>query len=76
SVPVVGDVVSFTIPGSTAGHVARVIATSINAFEVVEQNWLQDNGYVGAWDPTDWDARSVAWPNDSVVGFAGLPASA
>ncbi len=74
-VPLVGDVVSFTIPGSAAGHVALVIATSPSAFEVVEQNWPQDDSYVGAWSQTDWDIRSVAWPNASVVGFAGLPES-
>lgn len=73
AVPAVGDVVSFSIPGSTAGHVALVIATSPNAFEVVEQNWLQDNPYDPEWSPTDWDIRSVAWPNGSVAGFAGPP---
>jgi hypothetical protein len=71
--PAVGDVVSFNIPGSSAGHVALVIATSPTAFEVVEQNWLQDNAYQGQWSSSDWDIRSVAWPNNSVVGFAGPP---
>lgn len=73
AVPVVGDVVSFAIPGSSAGHVALVIATGATAFEVVEQNWMQDNPYLPQWSPTDWDVRSVAWPNNSVTGFAGPP---
>lgn len=70
-VPQVGDVVSFSIAGSAAGHVALVIATSPNAFEVVEQNFLQDNPFESQWSLTDWDIRSVAWPNTSVTGIAG-----
>lgn len=73
AVPVAGDVVSFAIPGSSAGHVALVIATGPTAFEVVEQNWMQDDPYLPQWSPTDWDVRSVAWPNNSVTGFAGPP---
>ena len=48
-----------------------MIATAPDRFEVVEQNWIDTQGYASQWNPDGWDVRSVPWPNASVAGFAG-----
>ena len=73
--PVTGSMVVFNRQVDSAGHIATVVATGPNDFEIVEQNWLNfDADQTGQWGT--FDVALVPWPDPQVTGFIVAPPGA
>jgi hypothetical protein len=73
--PVTGSMVVFNRQVDSAGHIATVLATGPQDFEVIEQNWLNfDADQSGEWGT--FDLALIPWPDAQVTGFIVAPPGA